>query len=358
MLLKRIILIALPFVLTSCSESTTLSPTAPTSPSAEKVQALTISCPVDAIEISPSGVDIQIIFTQPVIQGGLEPIISSCSPESGANFPLGTTTVTCNAQDKLRQTTSCSLSISVKDSLGINRIVAFGDSITRGVMSGLIAQFEPIDSLFDPANSRTYSSTLSYPIRLRVKLDKTFGNGSIQVFNEGRDGAGADDSFSRFRQTLRSKRPDAMLLMLGSNDIFSGTTDSFLQSVSQHIERMVIESKHQGSDVFLATIPPQRGATRQSTAPQRLNAYIKNIAMRQNVTLVDIYTLLNETVCTTEIGSKRVGACIGNDGLHPTAEGNQLIAEEFFDRLLSTYISTSTSTTSPRMRALFKSRGY
>ena len=177
------------------------------------------------------------------------------------------------------------------------------------------------------------------------------------MFNEGRDGAGADDSFGRLRQVLRSRQPDTVLLMMGSNDLFSGTTDSFLRRVSQHIERMVIESKHQGIDVLLATIPPQR-ATTQRNSPPILNTHITNIAVRQNVTLVDIYTLLNETACTTETGGKRAGACIGDDGLHPTREGNQIMAEEFFDRLLSAYTSTSTSTTSPRMRALFKSRGY
>ena len=170
---------------------------------------------------------------------------------------------------------------------------------------------------------------------------------------------------------LTRLRPDTVLLMEGSNDLFSQTTVSDLMGVAIVIEGLVLEAKRQGVDVMLATIPPQRG-TAQRFAPPVLSDFLRDVADRQNVPLVDIYTLLNEARCAT-VGSSALptlrfptlrspwltqGACIGDDGLHPTAEGYDLIADEFLRRILEVYGVGGFSPSSSRVRALVGSRGY
>ena len=352
-------------LLAACSESTLVSPTAPTSPSAEKVPALSIACPADMFAVSPTGVPIPVSFGSPVVQGGLAPLTSGCDPASGTSFSVGQTTVSCDAQDALQQAVSCTLSVSVQESLGIVRIVAFGDSITSGLMSDLIEALGRVQlaTSFDP--------TKAYPARLQARLQQRFGAGSIEVLNEGQDGERALNALPRLTEVLATLHPDTVLLMEGTNDLFSNTSPAALMGVAAAMENQVIEARRQGVDPILATIPPQRG-TPQRFLPPTLSDFLRDVAVRQNVPLVDIYTLLNEAQCMTlpalRVPALRLptlraptaaqGACIGDDGVHPTAEGYELMANEFFDRILGVYGAAAVPTASSRMRALFESRGY
>ena len=164
---RRAIVVSAVVCLAGCGDSTVLSPT---SPSAEKVQELAIACPADTLAISPSGVALPVDFAAPVVQGGLEPVTSTCSPASGSTFAVGRTTVTCDARDTLQQAVSCTLSVAVQESLGITRIVAFGDSITFGTQADLISGFDRIDFAL------SYNPAEAYPFRLEAKLGQLFGS--------------------------------------------------------------------------------------------------------------------------------------------------------------------------------------
>ena len=168
------------------------------------------------------------------------------------------------------------------------------------------------------------------------------------------------NALSRLTEVLATLHPDAVLLMEGTNDLFGRTSSSELMEVAAAMESLVIEARRQGVDPILATIPPQR-STPQDSLPPVLSDLLRQVAVRQNVPLVDIYTLLNEAICMTLPTSPTThdqGACIGDDGVHPTAEGYELMANEFFDRILGVYGAAAVPTTSSRMRVLFGSRGY
>ena len=352
-------------LLAACSESSVVSPTAPTSPSVDKVQVLAIACPADTFALSATGVPIPVQYGPPVVQGGLPPVTIGCDAASGSTFAVGTTTVTCDARDLLQQAVSCNLSVSVQEPLGIARIVAFGDSITFGITSDLIPALGRVEL------ARSFDPTKSYPSRLQAKLQQLFGAGSIEVINQGQEGETALEALPRLSGVLAGLRPDTVLLMEGTNDLFKQTTDAALMEVAAAMEGLVMEARRQGVDPMLATIPPQRG-TPQEFLPPILNDFLRQVAIRQNVPLVDIYTLLNEAQCRTlppfRLPTRRLptlrsltltqGACIGDDGLHPTEEGYELMANEFFDRILAVYGAAAVSTTSSRMRALFGSLGH
>ena len=52
------------------------------------------------------------------------------------------------------------------------------------------------------------------------------------------------------------------------------------------------------------------------------------------------------------------GTCIGDDGVHSTEEGYELMANEFSDRILGVYGTVAVSTAASRMRPLFGSLGH
>ena len=196
-------------LLAACSESSVVSPTAPTSPSVDKVQVLAIACPADTRAVSPTAVPIPVQYGPPVVQGGLPPVTSGCDPASGSTFAVGTTMVTCEARDALQQAVSCVLSVSVQESLGIARIVAFGDSITFGITSGLVPVLGRVEL------EQSFHPTKSYPSRLQAKLQQLFGAGSIEVINQGRQGEHALEALPRLSGVLVGLRPDTVLLMRG-----------------------------------------------------------------------------------------------------------------------------------------------
>ena len=265
-------------LLAACSESSVVSPT---SPSTDKVQALAIACPADAAGLSPSGVPIPVDYSPPVVQGGLSPVTTECDPASGSTFSVGGTTVTCEAPDAVQQAVSCTLLVSVQESLGIARIVAFGDSITRSLQSDLIFRLDRADlgTSFDP--------TETYPARLQQLL----GADAIEVINAGLDGELAVDALPRFMEVLAGSRPDSVLIMEGTNDLCCGPERVVeIPAVAAAVESLVVEARRQGVDPIMATISPQR-STPQAFLPPVLSDRLRQVAVRQNVPLVDIYTL-------------------------------------------------------------------
>ncbi len=108
--------------------------------------------------------------------------------------------------------------------------------------------------------------------------------------------------------------------MEGANDLLEREGDPALIA----LEDMVREAQGAGAKVFLATIPPQRpdGARHRALVAALIpdfNKEIRAIAQRTNATLVDI-----EPVILADM------TLIGDDDLHPTAQGYQVIADTFF----------------------------
>ena len=75
---------------------------------------LSLTCPTiaPATESGNSG-KAAVRFGNPTFSGGTAPVIVSCSPKSGSQFGIGTTTVSCQATDAARQTAGCTTSATV-----------------------------------------------------------------------------------------------------------------------------------------------------------------------------------------------------------------------------------------------------
>ncbi|MDE2906508.1 MAG: SGNH/GDSL hydrolase family protein [Acidobacteriota bacterium] len=80
------------------------------------------------------------------------------------------------------------------------------------------------------------------------------------------------------------------------------------------------------------TLPPQRG-TGSASLVSGLNSRIRTIAARHGAELIDIHHLLLSGPCS---GLQQI-PCIGRDGLHPTAQGYGLMAQELERVLVARY---------------------
>ena len=305
--------------LSACAESSNLPPAAPSALPEEKIGVLGLACPADVQTQSFDGEPVPVSFESPVTSGGQAPVAVGCTPEPGHRFDVGTAEVSCSASDALQQAAGCAFQVIVlgPPKLSATRFVAFGDSLTAGwVSSAAGARPEPMSS---------------YPYLLERDLQSRYVTQTIQVVNAGAPGEEAADATARFRSVIGSQRPEVVLLMEGTNDldvVAGGGADV----AADALRSMVRYAQDAGADVFLMTIPPQLH-TGAADLVASFNATIRAIAVRRRAVLVDVHDVLLRGACS----GGGTTPCIGADGLHPTAEGYRLVAEELSRVILDRY---------------------
>ena len=289
------------------------------SPTAPAPLPLALVCPPTASAASSDGNPVTVTFNQPVSSGGSVPVTITCSAPSGSTFAVGTSTVNCQAQDSRSQSASCAFSVSVQGPprLTNTRFLAFGDSLTAGVISPALMLL-------------IVSPPESYPFQLQSRLTARYRLQTPVVLNEGNPGELASGTgVQRFRGVLMQTRPEVVLLMEGTNDLLVGAAgpDAALNA----LRAMVLEAKSQRVMVALATIPPQRsGGLRHrdvvAAAIPGFNDRIRALASAEGAVLVDVYN-----------GMKDDMSLIGIDDLHPTPRGYDVMAGVYFDAIRGAY---------------------
>lgn len=301
------------------------------------VDVLTISCPVAQTAQSLDGSAATVNFPNPTVTGGEGLLSTSCTPASGSRFNVGTTNVTCTAQDAKKQTASCGFQVTVArvPRLSATRFVAFGDSMTEGfvqvcrttTLTGLDAILE--DMLFLKQARPPSFSAVSYPVKLQAALAARYAAQSITVINEGNGGETAASGALDLPRVLNNDTPQALLLLQGINDIHAGTPTqaSAIPSMVSSLRTMVQEGKRRGMTVFLATLLPQRrGSCRSYDFDDNIedvvaaNVQIRALAQSENVPVVDMYPAFTGALDTL----------LGADGLHPSEAGYQKMADLFY----------------------------
>ena len=199
-------------------------------------------------------------FPTPEAQGGQSPVNVACSPESGATFPVGQTTVRCTATDALSRTAACEFRVTVPKLAQVSKLryMAFGDSITAGEVRSRDrrradqrqargrARRRPIRRCSQRCCGRATSSRATRsPSRTRAL-----------------GGEKAVEARNRFFAALNAVRPDVVLLLHGHNDIPSGA-DGAASTAASEIRIMAAEAKIRGARVFLGTpVPGASGGNR------------------------------------------------------------------------------------------------
>ena len=168
------------------------------------------------------------------------------------------------------------------------KIVAFGNSLTAGFGA-------------DPGRS--------YPDYLQKELDKR--GYAWRVVNAGVSGDTTQDGLARIAEALQYK-PAIVILEFGGNDGLRGLP---VAATRTNLEQMIQELQKSGVRVVLAgmTLPPNYG-------PDYIGSFdkvYKDLAAQYKVPLIPF--LLQ--------GVGGNGSLMQRDGLHPTAEGNEKVAE-------------------------------
>ena len=301
----------------ACAESSLVPPTAPSALNPEKVGELALECPADQRAQSRDGQPVRIDYPAPTVRGGEAPITVGCEPQSGTSFPVGASTVSCRAAGALGQSATCAFVVRVlpPPMLGVTRILAFGDSLTYGVLSG---GAEP--------------GGRSYPAQLEQRLRSAYPAQSILVVNEGVPGEEAVDAPGRLASALALHQPEVVILLEGTNDL--SYPDDRSAAALEAIDELLILVQRAGAAPVLANLPPVRAAARTAHAARiaGFNRALREMAMVRGAVLVDVHGVLASGACVPAGGMPL--PCIGPDGLHPTAEGYGLMADAFFDHLV------------------------
>jgi lysophospholipase L1-like esterase len=302
-------------ILSGCGGS---SPVAPAPP------ALAITCPTTVAGDSADGNPVVVPFDTPRTINGTAPITTTCSVPSGQPFNVGTTAVSCEAKDSRGQAASCSFSVTVRPppQLRFSSYVTFGDSLTEGVIS-----LSPTILALDRPGS--------YPSVLRNLLRVRYPTQSMTIFNAGNAGELASgEGIRRFRGTLIANQPEVVLLMEGTNDLLF--QQHGVEPALQALESMINDAESLNVRVCLATIPPQRPfSSPDRTAVAGLipgfNDQVRALAARRNAVLIDVFAAMKDDL-----------SLIGQDNLHPTARGYEVMAGVFEEGLTRAFGPQST----------------
>lgn len=311
-----------PMVTISCSP-----PSSPPPPGAP-----VITCPADGqsgVVQAPAAAEYP--ASQPT--GGTAPLPVSCAPPSGPEFPVVSTYITCAATDSAARTAECafrSITFNVIPVLRGTTVVAFGDSITAGVLSPA-APAPPAPRMLDPSSS--------YPSVLEQQLQERYTSQDIVIINEGVPGeqaVGSDPISSgvwRIERVALQHRPDVLVILEGVNGLDVGNAEMTSEGLRWGVRRAQAVGVPL---VIVSTILP--GVDGRPKAPDAeavsiLNDKIRHWATIEGALLVDAFAAFYPE-------RERL---IGQDGLHPTAEGYVRLAELFRDVLRHNFEEPATS---------------
>jgi lysophospholipase L1-like esterase len=289
---------------------------------------LRISCPAPPT-IEATGQTAVVVYDAPAVTGGSAPVSVSCSPPSGSPFPVGSSTVTCTARDSQQRSDTCGFAVTVQrlPTVEAIRFVAFGDSITYGVLPSCDRVVPGVFDLWrdPPLLLQSVNIPASYPTKLQALLASRFSSQSPVVLNEGEAGETVERGVTRLPGVIAVDAPQVLLLQEGVNNVNSG---SAAQSavVADGLRSMVGQARSRGIQVFLGTLLPQRANTCRGRAPSLIaptNDLIRGVAITEDVTLVDLYQAF--------VGME--STLLGIDGLHPNEAGYEKMAQTFFEAI-------------------------
>jgi lysophospholipase L1-like esterase len=275
-------------------------------------------------------------------------VTTTCTHQSGSRFDAGTTNVGCTARDAVRREASCSFRITVvaPPRLSATKFVAFGDSITAGVLPTTCSLGAPpvsrcttavpltlTDQLFDVRQLRAdlNASSSSYPLKLEALLASRYSAQSTVVVNEGLPGETAANGVDRLPQVLTAQAPEVLLLQEGINDIHRpGGQAAHIGPLVQDLRTMTREAQRRGIRVFIGTLLPEdrcgcRGFDFVDGRDDIVtaNEQIRIMAAVEGAVLVDLHPAFAGQTATL----------LSFDGLHPNDAGYSKMAEVFFDAI-------------------------
>jgi lysophospholipase L1-like esterase len=195
-------------------------------------------------------------------------------------------------------------------------ILAFGDSITRGVGDGPSAESTPP------------SSVAGYPARLQPLLafETTL---PLTVVNDGSSGERTRTGVARLQRDLGRTPADYVILLEGANDVQEGD----VQGATDRMQAMINAVFGVGAQPLLGTITPSCCAHKNALnfgAEEAYNSRLRSLAAANMVPLIDFYNAFTNGPGPSGEDlpyDQSLGFIHVPEGLHPTPGGYDLMAQ-------------------------------
>lgn len=257
--------------------------------------------------------------------GGATPVSTTCAPDIGASFPIGTTTVTCTATDAQSRTASCAFPVTVQPSLKLSAsaVLAFGDSLTEGKPGSLLDAVQ-----LSGVGCGAFGTPTSYPSVLNGLLLAQYPTQTVPAKNCGWGGEEAVEGVTRLPTGLATGSYDVVLLMEGANDLNAlskGTQANAVNTIANAMVSMIRTARQGGRTVFVGTLTPQRpgGKGPRPEWVQPVNDRLRTVVPAEGAVLVDTWQALGGVP----------DPYVDFDGLHLTVAGYAKVADAFFSAI-------------------------
>jgi len=191
-------------------------------------------------------------------------------------------------------------------------IVAFGDSLTVGYQS----------ATHDDEFPRPVPYTTSLSREVGEMLRKGTVALRVEILNRGIVGELTEDMVNRFGYDVLGPRPDAVIILGGSNDLGWGMEPS---SVAENLAGMYDEALQNRICPIACTVPSVRGYDEGIQPRLRLNGLIKKRSETLGIKCVDLFTATGDS-------AGRLRERYSNDGLHLSPLGYEAMAEAIFSQ--------------------------
>ncbi len=172
----------------------------------------------------------------------------------------------------------------------------------------------------------------------------------INVYNSGFPGDTTLELLKRFDRDVTQHSPNVVVLLVGSNDMFYPGHMLDLATYQKNLNTLLDRIKYIGAQAVLMTAPRFLKNFLIENFPETinhpvsleerldtLNRTIRETADERDIPLVDVYTLIDpvdDTVSSLVLNPANSGK---NDGMHMTAAGYRVIAENVYKTLKVNY---------------------
>ncbi len=230
--------------------------------------------------------------------------LMACSGESDTAADPKAETIEKTQGVELNATNSAAPALNAADDAALTNEADGGDFVIVMLGDSLTAGFGLSDNDAPPAQIEK---------RLRG------GGHGVKIINAGVSGDTTAGGLARFDWSIASAKPDLLVVALGANDYLGGVAP---ERAKQNLEAIIKRAKGEGIDVALVGIAPRSSAA----ADQRGAAY--------GAIYPDLAAAYDTPIFPAMLkGVRDHPDLLQSDGLHPTADGAAVIADNLTEFL-------------------------
>lgn len=215
-------------------------------------------------------------------------------------------------KDEMKPSPASAASVAAASSPAAVRIVTLGDSITKGVRPGVLAE-------------QTFAALIEAALRA--------GGLAVEVINVGIGAERTDQALARLAGDVIARKPAVVTVMYGTNDSYvdigKAASRLTVEQYRSNLETIVDQLRSAGVEVVLMTEPRWGLAAKLNGVGEhpniRLALYVdacRSVAAAKAVPLVDHFKHWSDAQAAgTDVGEWTTDQC------HPNPAGHRVLAE-------------------------------